>query len=300
MIIKIKCNLKLLCMKKLFLLLAILCGFVVAQAQEQEEEIVDTIPVAPKLISTVSNDTIHLYWDYVIGAISYKLYYEDKLFIDNIGINDTAYNVVTPVPGTYCFTVTAVNGVGESEHSNKECAEVKAEEDLEVPAAPILEAKLVNDSALLTWNAVELATYYNVYHITDEGDKLISTSEETVYKVKLTNPGEYCFYVTAANLAGESEKSNEACVTYEVPGESIKEIASSFNIYPNPVSDKLYIEAESEIEEVVVYDIFGRQQKLSAISGQQSVVDVKDLNSGVYFVKVVSENGEIVKRFVKK
>jgi hypothetical protein len=109
-------------MKKLFLLLAILCSFVVVQAQEQEEEIVDTIPVAPKLISTVTNDTIHLYWDYVIGAISYKLYYEDKLFIDNIGINDTAYNIVTPVPGTYCFTVTAVNGVGESEHSNKECA----------------------------------------------------------------------------------------------------------------------------------------------------------------------------------
>ena len=288
-------------MKKLFLLLAILCGFVVAQAQEQEEEIVDTIPVAPKLISTVSNDTIHLYWDYVIGAISYKLYYEDKLFIDNIGINDTAYNVVTPVPGTYCFTVTAVNGVGESEHSNKECAEVKAEDDLEVPAAPVLEAQLVNDSALLTWNAVELATYYNVYHITDEGDKLISTSEETVYKVKLTNPGEYCFYVRAANLAGESEKSNEACVTYEVPGESIKEIASSFNIYPNPVSDKLYIEAESEIEEVVVYDIFGRHQVTETPSRQGNLtIDVTNLNSGVYFVKVVSENGEIVKRFVKK
>ena len=33
------------------------------------------------------------------------------------------------------------------------------------------------------------------------------------YKVKLTNPGEYCFYVRAANLAGESEKSNEPCVT---------------------------------------------------------------------------------------
>ena len=299
MIIKIKCNLKLLRMKKLFLLLAILCGFVVAQAQEQEEEIVDTIPVAPKLISTVTNDTIHLYWDYVIGAISYKLYYEDKLFIDNIGINDTAYNIVTPVPGTYCFTVTAVNGVGESEHSNKECAEVKAEEDLEVPAAPVLEATIVNDSIVLSWGGVESATYYNVYLVGDT-PQLLKATDVTTAKYAVKNPSEYCFYVTAANLAGESEKSNEACVTYEVPGESIKEIASSFNIYPNPVSDKLYIEAESEIEEVVVYDIFGRQQKLSAISGQQSVVDVKDLNSGVYFVKVVSENGEFVKRFVKK
>ena len=288
-------------MKKLFLLLAILCGFVVAQAQEQEEEIVDTIPVAPKLISTVSNDTIHLYWDYVIGAISYKLYYEDKLFIDNIGINDTAYNVVTPVPGTYCFTVSAVNGVGESEHSNKECAEVKAEEDLEVPAAPVLEATIVNDSIVLSWGGVESATYYNVYLVGDT-PQLLKATDVTTVKYAVKNPGEYCFYVTAANLAGESEKSNEVCVTYgEESGESIKEIASSFNIYPNPVSDKLYIEAESEIEEVVVYDIFGRHQVTETPSRQGNLtIDVTNLNSGVYFVKVVTENGEVVKRFVKK
>jgi hypothetical protein len=64
--------------------------------------------------------------------------------------------------------------------------------------------------------------------------------EGTEFKIKLSNPGEYCFYVTAVNLAGESEKSNTACVEYK--GESIEEIASSLNIYPNPVSDKLYIE----------------------------------------------------------
>ena len=84
------------------------------------------------------------------------------------------------------------------------------------------------------------------------------------------------------------------------PGEGIEEVTSSINMYPNPVNDKLYIEAEMEVEEVVVYDVFGRQQKLSAISGQQSVVDVTNLNSGIYFVKVVTENGETVRRFVKK
>ena len=288
-------------MKKLFLLLAILCGFVVAQAQEQEEEIVDTIPVAPKLISTVTNDTIHLYWDYVIGAISYKLYYEDKLFIDNIGINDTAYNIVTPVPGTYCFTVTAVNGVGESEHSNKECAEVKAEEDMEVPAAPVLEATIVNDSIVLTWNDVDLATYYNVYLVEDSIEHLKAT-DTTIVKYAVKNPGKYCFVVTAANLAGESAHSNEACVTYgEEPGEGVEELTTSLNVYPNPVNDRLYIETEVEIKEVVVYDVFGRQQDNKSTSRQGNLtIDVTNLNSGVYFVKVVTENGEVVKRFVKK
>ncbi len=74
---------------------------------------------------------------------------------------------------------------------------------------------------------------------------------------------------------------------------------SSFNVYPNPVNDRLYIEAEAEILEVSIFDIFGRQQ--STVNGQQTLsIDVANLNSGIYFVKVVTENGEMVKRFVKK
>ena len=70
------------------------------------------------------------------------------------------------------------------------------------------------------------------------------------------------------------------------------------NVYPNPVNDKLYIETGVEIMEVVVYDVFGRQQL--AVSGQQSAVCVTNLNSGIYLVKIVTENGEVVKHFVKK
>ena len=83
-------------------------------------------------------------------------------------------------------------------------------------------------------------------------------------------------------------------------GEDVSELTSSFLIYPNPVNDKLYIETEVEIEEVSIFDIYGRRQELSAVSCQPSAIDVSNLNSGVYFVKVVTENGETVKRFIKK
>ena len=252
----------------------------------------NTIPVAPVVEVYASNDTVHIVWLPVHGATSYKVYYESNLLKE---LEETALNVRVPTAGTYCFTVTAVNDLGESPKSNEACATIEADPELEVPAATVLEAKLVNDSALLTWKAVESATYYNVYYISSEGDKVISASEGTEFKIKLKNPGKYCFYVKAANLAGESEKSNEACVDYK--GEGVEELTTSLNIYPNPVNDKLYIETKVEIEEVVVYDVYGRQQTTDY--GQQTI-DVSNLNSGVYFVKVVTENGEVVKRFVKK
>ena len=75
-------------------------------------------------------------------------------------------------------------------------------------------------------------------------------------------------------------------------------MTASFNIYPNPVNDRLYIEAETEVKEVVVYDVYGRQQ--TTVNGQQtSSIDISNLNSGVYFIKVVTENGEAVKRIIK-
>ena len=46
-------------------------------------------------------------------------------------------------------------------------------------------------------------------------------------------------------------------------------------------------------------DIYGRQQTI--FKGQQSLaMDVSHLTSGIYFIKINTNNSEIVKRFVKK
>ena len=74
----------------------------------------------------------------------------------------------------------------------------------------------------------------------------------------------------------------------------------TLDIYPNPVNDRLYIETENNVKNVTIFDIFGRQQQLSVISRQPYVINVSNLTSGIYFVKINTTNGEIVKRFVKK
>ena len=108
---------------------------------------------------------------------------------------------------------------------------------------------------------------------------------------------EYTFVITGdRNLVANFEKLAEP-ENPEEPGEGVEELATAFRLYPNPANDKLYIDTEIEIKEVVVYDVYGRQQ-VNMTTGQQ--VDVTNLNSGVYFIKVVTENGEVVKTFVKK
>ena len=153
---------------------------------------------------------------------------------------------------------------------------------------------LIHNELRLSWDEVEGATKYKVYQF----DELLgSISNTTVDIYNLADDTEYCFSVSAIIGGEETAKSEEVCET-TLKGESIVELTSSINIYPNPVNDRLYIETEVEVREVVVYDVFGRQQTTD--NGQQTFIDVTNLNSGIYFVKVVAENGEVVKRFVKK
>ena len=85
-----------------------------------------------------------------------------------------------------------------------------------------------------------------------------------------------------------------------VSTEGVEELASSFNIYPNPVSDKLYIETLTLTQTVEIYDVYGRLQVTETPSHQDNLsIDVTSLNSGVYFVKIVTSEGEAVKRFIK-
>ena len=256
-------------------------------------------PAAPQHLTVIAlvPGELALVWDAVEGAEEYNVY-GDGEYIGTLA--QTGTDITDLEDNTqYCFTVTAVNKGGESEHSNEACATTMDEGNDEKPAGPqnLTVMALIHNELRLSWDAVEGATKYNVYQF-EELLGSISNTEVDIYD--LADNTEYCFTVTAIIEGVESEPSNEACET-TLPGEGIVELTSSINVYPNPVNDKLFIETETVVEEVVVYDVFGRHQVTETPSHQGNLsIDVADLNSGVYFVKVVTENGEAVQRFIKK
>ena len=267
-----------------------------AQGSFTTESAGPTVPAAPVVTGSFEGDIIILEWEAVPGALTYKLYYGGNPLTEPF--EETIAEIQVPSIGTYCFTVTALNEVGESAHSDEVCVTVTLPEGMEVPAAPELVATLDDDFVVLTWEEVEGASFYDLYIYVPQGqDQYLGTAtmEDLPIRMQLPEYGEYCFYLIAANLAGESEPSDMACVNYGSVG--IEENEVVFNIYPNPVNDKLVIETEATIEEICIYDAFGR---LMEKVNETTTIDVSEYNAGVYIMKVRTDNGEIVKRFVKK
>ena len=101
----------------------------------------------------------------------------------------------------------------------------------------------------------------------------------------------------------EEEKTSVAVAKTYRQGENIVEHNNELNcnIYPNPASDILTIATEANVEEIAIYDIYGRTTTVYGLQTTDFVhsIDVADLETGVYFVNIKTENGNIVKRFVK-
>ncbi len=70
----------------------------------------------------------------------------------------------------------------------------------------------------------------------------------------------------------------------------------SFQVYPNPVQDFLYINApDVSIQEIGVYTSLGKEVKKVY---SQEAIDVKGLSKGVYFVVITSDQGTTVKKII--
>lgn len=71
-------------------------------------------------------------------------------------------------------------------------------------------------------------------------------------------------------------------------------------MYPNPANSKLYINASETIESIRVYTVQGKTVKDIRVASKNNVVDIQNLGTGIYFVKVVSKNKMEVIRLLKE
>ena len=158
-----------------------------------------------------------------------------------------------------------------------------------------LSASVNGNQLTVQWNAPEKGNPvgYNVYI----NGKL---TEEKTSSLEYSSTANNCKYVEIVAVY-ENDKTSVGIAKFVGIEESIEEFKTDdINVYPNPVNDRLYVETLTQTLTIEIYDVYGRQQVTKSLSHQGAlVVDLTNLNSGIYFVKVVTENGNVVKRIVK-
>ena len=80
------------------------------------------------------------------------------------------------------------------------------------------------------------------------------------------------------------------------------QVQNDFEISPNPATSKLNIKLAANINNatVTVYDVLGKKVISKNLSAMTSSIDVSRWNSGVYLVRVSTDNQTLTKRFVKQ
>jgi hypothetical protein len=74
--------------------------------------------------------------------------------------------------------------------------------------------------------------------------------------------------------------------------------ALELSIYPNPASDKLYINSGDKIREIEVYTLEGRLVISKQISAFEFRLDVGSLRNGLYFIQIVTEEGRAASKLL--
>ena len=75
---------------------------------------------------------------------------------------------------------------------------------------------------------------------------------------------------------------------------------NGFEYYPNPVSDKLFISAQNNIDQLTVYNMIGQRVMVQNPDAVRAELDMTSLTQGAYFVQVTVNGATETVQIIKK
>jgi len=71
-----------------------------------------------------------------------------------------------------------------------------------------------------------------------------------------------------------------------------------FSVYPNPTTGILTIQSKTSIVQIEIYNQLGQ---LVLSNNEENTIDISNVGQGLYFIKILDENGNIgTQKVVKK
>jgi hypothetical protein len=162
--------------------------------------------------------------------------------------------------------------------------------------------KIDDNSVLLTWTNPENDLLPDGYRIFKNGLPLTyALTTATSYLDENLPIGNYEYYVRTYYEEGcVSDSSNHVRETIILDITDFMDFEDII-LYPNPTGGEFKVQnSKFKIQDVEVFDIYGRKLLEQKAEGRkQNAVDISNLKAGLYFVRIATERGVVMRKVVK-
>lgn len=260
---------------------------------------------APRDLQAVLNDestAVSLQWRVAYQATSYDI------MRDGVKIGEATETVFEDqnieIGNTYCYQVVA-HGTDFQEVSNEACV-TTAEPPVLPCSAPVNLAGELDDlnTIHVTWEVPE-DRVPDGYELT----RIDMIAHDTLHIAVMSNAWEESCPIDMYDMVFQVQAIYPECLSEFALTEngedfvrfsnlSVGENVGMVGLYPNPTSGQLTIEAEA-MTVVSLYDLVGQCVMRQSVDNDQAVIDMDNLQDGIYMVKVETLNGAVMQRVVK-
>ncbi len=159
-------------------------------------------------------------------------------------------------------------------------------------------------TATMTWTAGGTETSWKVgYKLSTASQWQEATVQQTTYDIEGLTP-ESTYDVRVKAVCAADNESDFTTSTFTTDPDAINEVtlAQSISLMPNPADNHIELSINSNVvvKEAVVYNAFGQLIQTIKLTDNHARIDLNNVASGMYFVKVNGEGVMATKKFIRK
>jgi len=176
-------------------------------------------------------------------------------------------------------------------------------EPCDVPTGVTVSA-VTDESITITWNNAAGVNSWNIQYRPVGGTLSSATSNTNSYTINGLQPETTYEIQVQANCGGGNLSEWSSAVTGTTTVGIDSWLANSVSLYPNPAKEVVNVQCTMNnvqlTGELSVFDVYGKLLQIVPITSEITPINVSGLANGMYFVRVVTEEGMVTKTFVKK
>jgi subtilisin len=162
---------------------------------------------------------------------------------------------------------------------------------------------VTDNSLMVVWTNLAPASEWEIRYRPEGGDWLTVTVTNVTY-FNLANLASGTTYeVQVRAICDEEHSSNWSASAFFTTNSLDDYLMGKIALYPNPAKayvDVRFSDNDINMTDIEVYDVYGKLLYMTAVSDNPTRIDVSQLASGLYFVKVITDKGTATKTFVKQ